>query len=100
LNTNKRSVQLDLASADQVELLHTITATADAVIDDHAPTWANPWASQRAEVARRHPTVVFCSVTPYGIQAPPELQIAKSFNVFHSTVGSSHPQPCRPAKPH
>src|SRR5712671_7621718 len=41
LNTNKRSVQLDLASADQLELLHMIIATSDAAIDDHAPAWAD-----------------------------------------------------------
>src|SRR5271170_247586 len=90
LNTNKRSVQLDLASADQLELLHTIIETADAVIDDHAPTWADAMGFSEAEVARRHPTVVFCSVTPYGMQAPPDLHNAKSFNVLHSSGWGLH----------
>ena len=99
LNTNKRSVELDVTSADQLELLHTIIATADAVIDDHAPSWATRWAC-RSEVARRHPTVVFCSVTPYGMQAPPELHNAKSLNVFHSSGWGLHtPSHADPAKP-
>src|ERR1700761_3384643 len=62
LNTNKRSVQLDLDSADQLEPLNTIIATADAVIDDHAPAWADDLGLSEAEVARSYPTVVFCSV--------------------------------------
>jgi len=100
LNTNKRSVQLDLASADQLELLHTIIATADAVIDDHAPPWVDAMGFSEAEVARRHPTVVFCSVTPYGMQAPPERHNAKTFNVFHSSGWGLHtPSHADPAKP-
>src|ERR1700722_19589838 len=40
LNTNKRSLELDVASPDGIEQLHRIIATADAVVDDHAPSWA------------------------------------------------------------
>ncbi len=90
LNTNKRSVQLDLASADQLELLHKIIATADAVVDDHDPDWADAMGFSRAEVAQRHPDVVFCSITPYGAGAPPEFQNAKSFNVFNSSGWGYH----------
>jgi crotonobetainyl-CoA:carnitine CoA-transferase CaiB-like acyl-CoA transferase len=91
LNTNKRSVTLDVSSADAIEVLHKIIGTADAVVDDHAPAWAG---------ARQHPAVVFCSITPYGAQAPPEFQNAKSLNVFHSSGWGyhtpSHPDPAQP----
>ncbi|MBV9721631.1 MAG: CoA transferase, partial [Mycobacterium sp.] len=40
LNTNKHSVVLDVSCPDELEKLHKIIATADAVIDDHAPSWA------------------------------------------------------------
>ena len=85
LNTNKRSVALDVTSADQLEQLHAIIATADAVIDDHPPSWA-----EAVGFAERHPGVVSCSITPYGAQAPPELQNAKSLNVFHSSGWGYH----------
>src|SRR6201996_5737104 len=55
LNTNKRSVLLD------VEKLHAIIASADAVVDDHAPSWAEAIGLSAADVSRRHPGVVFCS---------------------------------------
>src|ERR1700749_4024453 len=87
LNTNKRSVQLDV---EETELLHRIIATADAVVGE-LPV---------SELATRHPNVVFCSVTPYGIQAPPELHNAKSFNVFHASGWGLHtPSHADPAKP-
>ncbi|HTZ13896.1 MAG TPA: CoA transferase [Mycobacterium sp.] len=92
LNTNKRSVVLDVSCAAGVEKLHDIIATADAVIDDHTPSWA--------DIPRGHPNVVFCSITPYGGAAPPEFQNAKSLNVFHSSGWGyhtpSHPDPAKP----
>jgi len=94
LNTNKRSVLLD------VEKLHTIIATADAVIDDHAPSWADAIGLSAADVSRRHPGVVFCSITPFGGAAPPEYHNAKSLNVFHGSGWGyhtpSHPDIAKP----
>jgi crotonobetainyl-CoA:carnitine CoA-transferase CaiB-like acyl-CoA transferase len=92
LNTNKRSVVLDVSCTAGVEKLHSIIATADAVIDDHTPALA--------EIPRRHPAVVFCSITPYGDAAPQEFQNAKSLNIFHSSGWGyhtpSHPDPANP----
>ncbi|MBV8180790.1 MAG: CoA transferase [Mycobacterium sp.] len=100
LNTNKRSVVLDVSSPDEIERLHRIIATADAVVDDHAPPWAEAVGLSAAEILRRHPAVVFCSITPYGAQAPPEFQNAKSLNVFNSSGWGYHtPSHADPAKP-
>ena len=54
LNTNKHSVELDV-TAPSDQSLHQLIGTADAVIDDRATGWSE-----------RHPTVVFCSITPFG----------------------------------
>jgi crotonobetainyl-CoA:carnitine CoA-transferase CaiB-like acyl-CoA transferase len=89
LNTNKLSVVLDVASAADVERLHKLIASADAVIEDRA--------SGRSE---RHPSVVFCSITPFGNEASAEFQNAKSSNVFHASGWGyhtpSHADPDRP----
>jgi crotonobetainyl-CoA:carnitine CoA-transferase CaiB-like acyl-CoA transferase len=90
LNTNKRSVVLDVSAPDDTVRLHQIIATADAVVDDHVPSWAEAVG----------PDVVFCSISPYGAQAPPEFQNAKSINVFHSSGWGYHtPSHADPAKP-
>jgi crotonobetainyl-CoA:carnitine CoA-transferase CaiB-like acyl-CoA transferase len=91
LNTNKRSATLDLAT--DAEAVAALIASADAVIDDHDPQWA-------ADAHRRHPGVVFCSVTPYGDGAPRAQQNARSINVFHSSGWGFHtPSHADPARP-
>jgi crotonobetainyl-CoA:carnitine CoA-transferase CaiB-like acyl-CoA transferase len=79
LNTNKHSVVLDLTSTGDVERLHTIIGTADAVIDDRTTSWAE-----------QHPNVVFCSITPFGQGAAAEFDNAKSINVFHASGWGYH----------
>ena len=84
VNTNKRSVQV------VAEVLDSLIASADAVIGELSV----------CDLAGDHPGVVFCSVTPYGIQAPQDLQNAKSLNVFHSSGWGFHtPSHADPAKP-
>ena len=98
LNTNKRSVELDVSRADQIDVLHTLIATADAVVDDHSPRWAEGLSAD--DLVGRHPGLVFCSVTPFGAQAPVELHNAKSLNVFHSSGWGYHtPSHADAAKP-
>ena len=100
LNTNKRSVVLDVSSADEIETLHKIIATTNAVVDDHAPSWSESVGLSATDIPRRHPAVVFCSITPYGAQAPPEFENAKSINVFNSSGWGYHtPSHADPTKP-
>ncbi|OBK69666.1 CaiB/BaiF CoA-transferase family protein [Mycobacterium sp. 1165178.9] len=89
LNTNKRSVVLDLGSAADVERLHRLIDTADAVIEGRSPG-----------SSERHPSVVFCSITPYGQGVAAEFDNARSINVFHASGWGyhtpSHPDPAKP----
>ena len=89
LNTNKESVVLDTTSAADVECLHKLIDSADAVIDDGGTSWA-----------QQYPSVVFCSVTPFGQGAATEYANAKSINVFHASGWGyhtpSHPDPSKP----
>jgi len=90
LNTNKKSVDLDLSRPEDVETLHAIIAGADAVIDDHDEGWAASLGLAPDDVERRHPSVVFCAITPYGQGTPPEWRRSKSLNVFHSSGWGYH----------
>lgn len=93
LNTNKRSAVLDLRSEDDVETVHRLIGGADAVIDDGAIDRAAGWP-------QRHPDVVFCSITPFGRDAPREFANARSINVFHASGWGyhtpSHPDLAKP----
>ncbi|OBB94806.1 CaiB/BaiF CoA-transferase family protein [Mycobacterium sp. 852002-40037_SCH5390672] len=89
LNTNKRSVVLDLGSAADVERLQRLIGTADAVIEGRTTGWS-----------ARHPSVVFCAITPYGRGVAAEFDNARSINVFHASGWGyhtpSHPDPGKP----
>lgn len=83
LNTNKRSVVLDAVH------LQELLASADAVIEDRASGWSE-----------RYPSAVFCSITPFGNEAPTEFGNAKSINVFQASGWGYHtPSHADPAKP-
>ena len=100
LNTNKRSAVLDVTRPADVDTLHEIIASADAVIDDHGPEWVEVVGMSESQAALRHPTVVFCSITPFGQFAPPGMQNARSINVFNSSGWGYHtPSHADPAKP-
>ena len=89
LNTNKHSVDLDVTSVAGARRLHELLDTADAVIDDRTTSWAD-----------RHPSVVFCLITPFGEGAAPEFENAKSINVFHASGWGYHtPSHADPARP-
>jgi crotonobetainyl-CoA:carnitine CoA-transferase CaiB-like acyl-CoA transferase len=86
LNTNKRSIELDVTSDER---LHEIIGSSDAVVDDRDRSWAG-----------RHPGVVFCAITPFGQGAAAELANAKSINVFHASGWGYHtPSHADPAYP-
>src|ERR1700739_4034335 len=90
LNTNKQSVVLDPGSAGGAELLHKIIGAADAVIEkaavkdaaikDGAGSANDAGSAGSATWSQRHPSVVFCSITPFGKGAAAEFENAKSIN--------------------
>jgi crotonobetainyl-CoA:carnitine CoA-transferase CaiB-like acyl-CoA transferase len=89
LNTNKQSVVLDATSVAGAGRLHELVGTADAVIDDRA-----------THSADRHPSAVYCSITPFGQGAAAEFENAKSINVFHASGWGYHtPSHADPARP-
>lgn len=84
LNTNKRSVILDLDSAEGAALLPGLLARVDVVIDDHPPGWLAGHGLDPANFAQLYPGLILCSITPYG-QHPDETQVhAEDINVFHA----------------
>ncbi|OBJ89549.1 CaiB/BaiF CoA transferase family protein [Mycobacterium asiaticum] len=85
LNTNKRSVELDITDTHLQQLI----ASADAVI-----------GQDFSGLPERHPEVVFCSITPFGQDAPLEYRNAASINVFHASGWGYHtPSHADPAEP-
>jgi crotonobetainyl-CoA:carnitine CoA-transferase CaiB-like acyl-CoA transferase len=90
LNTNKRSVTLDLATEAGVLALHELIGSADAVIDDHGADWLERVRLAPGEVEREHPALVVCSVTNFGCDAPADLNALEALNVLHASGWGYH----------
>jgi crotonobetainyl-CoA:carnitine CoA-transferase CaiB-like acyl-CoA transferase len=71
-NTSKRSVTLDLASADGVELWGRLVRWAEVVIDSSGPPDVDGalTAAARYEAFADHAGLIWCSITPFGTQGP------------------------------
>ncbi len=65
LNTGKRGVVLDLASAADRRALDALLASADAVVENFRPEAARRLGCLPADLLRRHPHLVVVSVTGY-----------------------------------
>jgi crotonobetainyl-CoA:carnitine CoA-transferase CaiB-like acyl-CoA transferase len=99
LNTNKRSVCLDLATHDGKQALRVLLSGVDAVIDDHPPGFLESLGIHPHQLARDFPLLVLCSVTPFGYDATPAQQQAQGINVLHSAWGYHSPSEANPEKP-
>jgi crotonobetainyl-CoA:carnitine CoA-transferase CaiB-like acyl-CoA transferase len=88
LNTNKKSVSLDVNTAADVDKLHALIAGADVVIDDHDEDWLTASGLTPEQAEHRDPDTIVCSITRFGYGAPKEWRSAKTLNVFHAVGGS------------
>lgn len=99
-NTNKKSVVLDLANPADRATLDRLLARANALIDDHDEAWCAAHELTSAKVAKAHPHLVHCIVTPFGQGAPQEWQKARPINVINAGGWAYHtPSEARPDMP-
>ncbi len=100
LNTNKKSLVLDLANPAGRATLDKLLARANALIDDHDEAWGTEHSLTSTAVAAAHPKLVHCIVTPFGQGAPPEWQKARPINVINAGGWAYHsPSEAAPDKP-
>ena len=70
LNTNKRSVELDLEMGSDRSQLAALIASADLLIDNHSLSWLEQQGLSWPQLQEIHPSLVFASITPYGRTGP------------------------------
>ncbi len=66
LNRNKRSIVLDLAVERDRAVAEDLTARADIIVESFRPGVTEKLGIDYASVARRNPSVIYCSVTGFG----------------------------------
>jgi benzylsuccinate CoA-transferase BbsE subunit len=70
LNTNKRSITLDVASQRGRALLEKLVASADVVVESFEPGYLDSLGLGYAGLSRIKPDIVLTSVTPFGQTGP------------------------------
>lgn len=90
LNTNKKSVVLDLTDPRDRATLDILLSRANALIDDHDEAWGAARDLTPAQVATAHPDLIHCIVTPFGQGAPQEWQKARPVNVINAGGWAYH----------
>jgi crotonobetainyl-CoA:carnitine CoA-transferase CaiB-like acyl-CoA transferase len=65
-NRGKRSAILDLDDAADRELLFALIDTADVLVESFSPARADALGLDSAELLRRNPRLIHCSITAYG----------------------------------
>lgn len=83
LNTNKRSIVLDLESTEGRERLAGLVADADLVIHDLTPTRAAVVGLDADVLLGQRPELVVLSITPYGSTGPHAEWAGTELTVVH-----------------
>jgi crotonobetainyl-CoA:carnitine CoA-transferase CaiB-like acyl-CoA transferase len=103
-NRNKRSVVLDVATAEGREQLRALVKDADIVIESSAPGYLASLGLGYADLAAINPAVVLVSITPFGQTGPKASWAASDLTVLASSgtlqiTGDDDRAPCRVSVP-
>ncbi len=90
LNTNKQSIELDVAHAAQIGTLEKLLHHVDVVIDDHPDGWLASIGLDPETLTESRPGLVLCSITAFGHSPPEDRLCAEDLNVFHSSGWGYH----------
>lgn len=70
MNSHKRSVTLDLETADGRDLFRRLASRADIVVETFPPGWLEERDLGYAALAAENPGLIVTSITPFGQQGP------------------------------
>jgi crotonobetainyl-CoA:carnitine CoA-transferase CaiB-like acyl-CoA transferase len=85
LNRGKRFVQLDLKSPDGRSEIDALLARADVVVEQFRPGVMARLGLGYDEVRKRHPRVVYCSISGYGQDGPRVHEAGHDLNYIGNT---------------
>ena len=89
LNTNKRSVTLDLENESDRSQLRKLIASADLLVENYAPGFLEERGLGWSALNRLNPELVMVSITPFGQTGPYSSWLGSDLNAYHLTGASS-----------
>lgn len=69
-NRNKRSIAIDMASADGLALLHRLIDKADVLVENYKVGSLRKYGLDYEQLKTRYPRLIYCSVTGFGQTGP------------------------------
>jgi len=91
LNTNKRSVTLDVTSTTGRDAFLALVREADVLIENQRPSDMKAWGLDYEALASVNPELVMISITPFGQTGPYSDWKGYDLNAFHlSATGSRY----------
>ena len=85
LNTNKRSVTLDIETKDGQAILRALLSDADVLIEDTMPGELETRGLGYADLHALNPKLVVTSITPFGQVGPYKNYKAHHLNLYHAS---------------
>jgi crotonobetainyl-CoA:carnitine CoA-transferase CaiB-like acyl-CoA transferase len=100
----KKSVALDLESAEGLEAFHALLARADVLVENHIPATMRRLGLDEDTLSSRHPHLIHCAMTGYGRGGPQENTPAYDVNIQAScglmeATGTQESGPIRTGAP-
>ena len=86
LNAGKRSLALDLKSAEAIKLMHQLVAEADIVVENFRPGVMDRLGLGYEALREINPRLIFCSISGYG-QTGPAAERAAYAMIVHAESG-------------
>jgi crotonobetainyl-CoA:carnitine CoA-transferase CaiB-like acyl-CoA transferase len=88
-NRGKRSIVLDLRRLEAKEQLHELLSTADVFLTNLRPDALDGLGLEPAATVARHPRLVYCSVSGYGLRGEDRNRPAYDIGAFWARSGLS-----------
>lgn len=89
-NRGKRSVVLDLASADGREAMHALIDSADVFLSNIRPSALERLGLDHRVLLARNPRLVYAIITGYGLEGPDADRAAYDIAAFWARSGIAH----------
>jgi CoA:oxalate CoA-transferase len=86
LNAGKRSLALDLKSADAIRLVHQLVAETDILVENFRPGVMDRLGLGYEALCKINPRLIYCSISGYG-QSGPAAERAAYAMIVHAESG-------------
>jgi CoA:oxalate CoA-transferase len=86
LNAGKRSLALDLKSAEAIKLVHRLVAETDIVVENFRPGVMDRLGLGHEALREINPRLIYCSISGYG-QTGPDAERAAYAMIVHAESG-------------